>query len=221
MSETPREARLREQNERLERENALLRQKIDALIRRLFGSQSEQLDPAQLQMLLQGVENEPTPEPQAPTEPALETEPAPPRPPTRHERTARLPEHLPVIEEILDPAPVKACPAALALHRAGGQRATRLRTCALPSSPNSSAASSCAVESRTPPRSSRRLPPCLQERGLPTAGLLAQVLIAKYCDHLPLYRQEAIYRQRHGVRPAPPDVGALGGPGRRLVAAGL
>ncbi len=43
------------------------------------------------------------------------------------------------------------------------------------------------------------LPPCVQERGLPTAGLLAQILIAKYADHLPLYRQEAIYRQRHGV----------------------
>jgi transposase len=35
------------------RENALLRQKIDALVRRVFGSSSEQLDPAQLQLLLQ------------------------------------------------------------------------------------------------------------------------------------------------------------------------
>ncbi len=36
------------------------------------------------------------------------------------------------------------------------------------------------------------------ERGLPTAGLLAQVIGAKYADHLPLYRQEGIYR-RAGV----------------------
>ena len=36
------------------------------------------------------------------------------------------------------------------------------------------------------------------ERGLPSAGLLAPVLIAKYCDHLPLYRQSAIYA-REGV----------------------
>jgi transposase len=36
------------------------------------------------------------------------------------------------------------------------------------------------------------------ERGLPSAGLLAHVLIAKYCDHLPLYRQSAIYA-REGV----------------------
>lgn len=32
-------------------------------------------------------------------------------------------------------------------------------------------------------------------KGLPTAGLLAQVLVAKYLDHLPLYRQEAIFER--------------------------
>ena len=30
------------------------------------------------------------------------------------------------------------------------------------------------------------------DKGVPTAGLLAQVLVAKYSDHQPLYRQEAI-----------------------------
>ena len=36
------------------------------------------------------------------------------------------------------------------------------------------------------------------DKGLATTGLLAQVLVAKYADHLPLYRQEAIYA-RAGV----------------------
>lgn len=31
------------------------------------------------------------------------------------------------------------------------------------------------------------------DKGIPTPGLLAHVLVAKYADHLPLYRQEAIY----------------------------
>lgn len=31
------------------------------------------------------------------------------------------------------------------------------------------------------------------DKGIPTAGLLAQVLVAKYHDHLPLYRQETIF----------------------------
>jgi transposase len=36
------------------------------------------------------------------------------------------------------------------------------------------------------------------ERGLAGAGLLAHVLVAKYCDHQPLYRQSEIYA-REGV----------------------
>ncbi|WP_434034889.1 IS66 family transposase [Cupriavidus sp. a3] len=33
------------------------------------------------------------------------------------------------------------------------------------------------------------------DKGIPTAGLLAQVLVAKYNDHLPLYRQERIFER--------------------------
>ena len=36
------------------------------------------------------------------------------------------------------------------------------------------------------------------DKGIPTAGLLAQVLVAKFADHLPLYRQEVIFG-RSGV----------------------
>jgi transposase len=31
------------------------------------------------------------------------------------------------------------------------------------------------------------------DKGLPTTGLLAQVVVAKYLDHLPLYRQESVF----------------------------
>lgn len=37
------------------------------------------------------------------------------------------------------------------------------------------------------------VPPQVIDKGIPTAGLLAQVLVAKYADHLPLYRQEKIF----------------------------
>jgi transposase len=33
------------------------------------------------------------------------------------------------------------------------------------------------------------------DKGIPTTGLLAQVLVAKYADHLPLYRQEGIFER--------------------------
>jgi transposase len=42
--------------------------------------------------------------------------------------------------------------------------------------------------------------PHVIDKGLPSAGLLAQVLVAKYLDHLPLYRQEAIFeRAGHAI----------------------
>ena len=37
------------------------------------------------------------------------------------------------------------------------------------------------------------VPPAVIDKGIPTAALLAQVLVAKHSDHLPLYRQEAIF----------------------------
>ena len=42
------------------------------------------------------------------------------------------------------------------------------------------------------------LPPRPIERGRPGPGLLAHVLVSKYCDHLPLYRQSRIFA-RDGV----------------------
>ena len=42
------------------------------------------------------------------------------------------------------------------------------------------------------------VPAQIIDKGIPTAGLLAQVLVAKYSDHLPLYRQERIFG-RSGV----------------------
>ena len=43
------------------------------------------------------------------------------------------------------------------------------------------------------------LPAMLQERCVAAPGFIAQILVAKYSDHLPLYRQESIYQSRHGV----------------------
>ena len=43
------------------------------------------------------------------------------------------------------------------------------------------------------------LPASLQERCIAAPGLLAQITISKYCDHLPLFRQEQIYWNRHQV----------------------
>ena len=47
-------------------------------------------------------------------------------------------------------------------------------------------------------------------RGMAGPGLLAHVLVSKYCDHLPLYRQSRDLRAS-GCRTGTLDVGRLGG----------
>lgn len=39
----------------------------------------------------------------------------------------------------------------------------------------------------------------LQDRCIAAPGLIAAITVAKYCDHLPLYRQEQIFATRHAV----------------------
>jgi transposase len=39
------------------------------------------------------------------------------------------------------------------------------------------------------------VPAHIIDKGIPTTGLLAQVLVAKFADHLPLYRQESIFER--------------------------
>jgi transposase len=46
------------------------------------------------------------------------------------------------------------------------------------------------------------VPAHIIDKGIPTAGLLAQVLVAKYSDHLPLYRQEGIFARAGLAIPA-------------------
>ena len=176
-------------------ENQLLRQKLDALARRLFGVSSEALNPAQLQLLLTLPELASTP-PATPTAAPLES--APRKVAIRKDRAPRLPEALPVIEEVIDPEPVKAQPEQ---WRCIGQevseqldyepgRFLRRRTIRRKYVQRTEVD---AVPVIAP------LPECLQERGIAAPGLLAHVLISKYCDHLPLYRQEQIFAQRYQV----------------------
>ncbi len=103
---TAENAQLREENARMQTEARLLREKVDALIQRIFGAQSEKLDREQLLLMLQGFDSPgKSPEPVAAEAPRRSAAASPPR-----ERGPRVPGHLPVVEEVVDPEPVKACP---------------------------------------------------------------------------------------------------------------
>jgi len=54
------------------------------------------------------------------------------------------------------------------------------------------------------------LPPQAIDKGLPAPGLLAQVLTAKYQDHLPLYRQAVIYARQGVFLPRSTQAGWVG-----------
>jgi transposase len=174
-------------------ENTLLRQKIDLLVRRVFGSSSERLDRAQLELLLQ------LPVPAETTNPITVVEvPKVPASRSRKERTPRLPDNLPVVEEVIEPEPVKTAPEK---WRCIGQEVSEqldyeparfLRRRTIRKKYVS------RVDLDLAPVIAP-LPECLQERGVAAPGLLAQILVSKYCDHLPLYRQEQIFLRRHQV----------------------
>src|SRR6516225_9309809 len=195
---TPRELELSRQLEQCQQElaaarqeNALLRQKIDLLVRRVFGSSSERLDRGQLELLLQLAEpvaEEPEPKPEKQLR----------LPFPRRERTPRLPENLPVVEEIIDPEPVKEQPQA---WRCIGQEVSEQ----LDYEP-ARFLRRRIIRRKYVHRTERDLAPLmaalperLLDRSLPAPGLLAQILVGKYCDHLPLYRQEQIFLRRHRV----------------------
>jgi transposase len=185
---------LREALEQTRRENTILRQKLDALARRFFGQKSEQLNAAQLELLLSGLgegDGEVTEE----KEPPARRAPCPARTPTRRLRT---PDHLEVVRQVIEPELVQAEPEQ---WKCIGQEVSRQ----LDYQPGKFFWQE-TVRPKYVRRDQRALPPVVApapervaDHSLAAPGLLAQLLVGKYCDHLPFYRQEQIFWQRHGV----------------------
>jgi transposase len=185
---------LQEALEQSRRENTLLRQKLDALARRFFGKKSEQLNAAQLELLLSGLA-------EGNVELAQDKEP-PARPAPRRSgtptRRIRTPDNLEVVREVIEPELVQAEPE----HwKRIGQEVSRQ----LDYQPGKFFWQE-TIRPKYVRRDQRALPPMIApapervaEGSLAAPGLLAQLLVSKYCDHLPFYRQEQIFWQRHGV----------------------
>lgn len=189
-----------EENARLRAHIALMEQRIDLLVRRIFGAKSEKLDAAQLELLLSlGDESPGKPGASgAELEAATQQQAHSPSRRERQERGPRLPEHLPVIEQVLDPQEVTEQPQQ---WRCIGQEVSEQ----LDYEP-AKFFRRRLVRRKFVKRGEAHLPPCiaplppvLQERCLAAPGLLAHIIVGKFCDHLPLYRQEQIFAQRHGV----------------------
>lgn len=177
-------------------QNERLRQIIKELQRHRFGRRAEALPEDQMLLGLEDVEQT-----AASSEAAGEA--AVPDERTRRAAKRRvnrgsLPAHLPRIEMVVD-IEDHACPCCHhALHRIGEDRSERLdivpaQLRVLVVRRPKYACRACeevVVQAPAPAR--------LIEGGLPTEATVAQVLVSKYADHLPLYRQAQIYA-RQGI----------------------
>jgi transposase len=180
--------------EETKKENALLRQKVDALVRRVFGTFSERIDPAQLELLLQLTGGLEAPKTEAPAPETTFSKPTRPE----KKRVPRIPENLPVIEQVIEPEQAVAAPQDWRLI---GQEVSEQLDYEPGRFLRRRIIRQKYVHTSDPDRAPiiAPLPEKLQERGLAGAGLLTHILVSKYCEHLPLYRQEQILAQRHKV----------------------
>jgi len=175
--------------------NEQLRAIVKELQRALFGRRSEKtVDPDQLQLALEDLE-------QALAQSAAAAEQADAtlkasRTQQRRVNRGALPRHLPRAEIVIEPDD-QTCPCCGgALHRIGEEVAERLDV--IPAQfrvivtrrpkYGCRACESAVVQAPAPAR--------LIEGGLPSERLVAHVLVSKYADHLPLYRQCQIYARQ-------------------------
>ena len=174
-----------------------LRQIIKEMQRHRFGRRAETLPIDQLELALEEVHQEAAAE--AAGEEARDPERRIERAAKRRSNRGALPEHLPRIETVVD-VEDKACPCCTgALHLIGEDRAERLdivpaQLRVLVVRRPKYACRACedvVVQAPAPAR--------LIEGGLPTEATVAHVVVSKYADHLPLYRQAQIYA-RQGIR---------------------
>ena len=169
---------------------------VAAFKRAMFGRRSERLDPGQLELALEDAQQELA-------EGRAESDAA--DAPLRAVRAARrranrgaLPAHLPRIEVVVEPESL-ACPCCGGrLHRIGEDVAERLDVIPAQFRVLVARRPRYACRGCTEAVVQAPAPARLIVGGLPTEALVAHVLVAKYADHLPLYRQAQGYA-RQGI----------------------
>ena len=186
----------RAEKERVIEQNDRLRQIIRQLQRMQFGKRSETVDPGQFTLALEELEQAvaTVEAEQERREPAVKSE----RTRQRGQARGSLPGDLPRIELVVEPADM-ACPCCGgAMHVIGEDRSERLDVIpaqyqVIVTRRPKYACRSCEGAVVQAPASPR-----LIEGGLPTEQLVADVVVRKYADHCPLYRQAQIL-ERQGI----------------------
>jgi transposase len=175
--------------------NDALQHQLEQLLRRLYGKKSEKLDPDQLLLFAQEILEAGGPQ--------IATEPVPTTPlksPVKGHGRKPLPASLPRQRVVHDvPLQERPCPDCGEVRQPFAEE-VREQLEYVPASlivlqhiRPKYACGACQAHVVI----ADRLPEPI-EKGLPGPGLLAHVAVSKYADHLPLYRQEGIFK-RFGV----------------------
>jgi transposase len=177
-----------------------LQHQLEQLLRQRYGKKGERIDPAQLLLFAQEI----LAQAQAVPTPAAAPEPVPAPTPSASQKNGHgrkpLPASLPrkpILHDV--PPEQRVCPDC-GIERTCIGREVREQLEYVP-------ASMIVLEHIRPKYACRvcegniviadRLPEPI-EKGLPGPGLMAHVVVSKYADHQPLYRQERIFK-RFGV----------------------
>jgi transposase len=195
--------KLTEKFESTQRQLTILQHQMDQMLRRLYGRKSEQLNPNQLMfdpIVLQSL-NQNAPLPAAPV--PVKPEARKPRQTSQHHGRVPIPEHLERVEILLDiPEEQKVCPetgeplkmitveVSEKLEYRPGKLIVNVYKrpqYALPEKADSFGGVLAA------PMPDHPIAKCKAD-----VGLISYVIVSKFADHLPLYRQDGIF-EREGV----------------------
>ena len=187
---------LRSEIDELKTENLLLRERIHFLLKRLFGRSSEKLNPDQMQLALEELR-----ELQEALDLAEAEEPQEKPESKRGKRKpldAKIPEDLPTEIIVIEPDEVLKNPELW--EKIGEERSEQLdvtptRFFKIITIRNKYK----KIDDRSVAPVVAPAPKRLIENSYASAGLLLHIILGKYCDHLPLYRQEQIFKQRYDV----------------------
>ncbi|OYW80866.1 MAG: IS66 family transposase, partial [Asticcacaulis sp. 32-58-5] len=184
------EARNLRKDDRIER----LEKLVAAFRQAAFGRKSEKAEPGQFELALEDLETA------IAAIHAEEEADAPGGKRSAKPRAANrgaLPEHLPRIEEIIEPDCL-TCACGHGLHCIGEDRCERLDVIPAQFRVIVTRRPKYACRACTDGITQASAPARLIPGGLPTEATVAHVLVSKYADHLPLYRQAQIY-SRQGI----------------------
>ena len=196
--------KLTEKLQSTQRQLTTLQHQMEQLLKRLYGRKSEKLNPGQLMfdsIVLDSVRQQtkaPTPQEEPVTPEVKKTRRA-----SRHHGRVPIPEHLERVEILLDiPEEQKVCPetgeprkviaveVSEKLEYRPGKLIVNVYKRPQYAAPDCDESSAGVIAAAMPDHPIAR---CKADM-----GLLAHVIVSKFADHLPLYRQDGIF-EREGV----------------------